>query len=581
MDINSEAAEKKLLFDKIIKLIPKTEMSDLMKKLGTEQEEKNSNQPEDIEKILRNDNILYEDNTQENEMKENIDKTNIQNIPKVEPEKEKEISVNIIDLLQQDKEKLANKETKEENVIPVPETNINDNVDVNININLENKEINMIPPEKQNIVEKEPEQMPKKEEETTNYIIDNQPKVNPNPNPTVPPEKNIIPVQNQNINATVSQNQNMNLNVSPIQNSTQNLNNVSNANNNKMLAKKRRPEIEESYNSTKEIEELKSKLINRRTNSYNNSQNYSQQQQQQQQQISQFDPPREKQILSKLVEKKGFLFIFNLLTKANLSRQDPLEKYIDELIGGIGLLKISLYLFQIYFEMQLSEKNKKDDYSDILIESDGMNKIQEAPMTNNYSHMNMSMNMNNYQRNMNPIPYNQTYPQNNGYNTLRNSILSNGNLMNNNMYDSTPENKEKNISKYFNNNFSYDQKKLEAKRRDNRVSFSLKSTGLSLHFHKDEMGNVYKYSKHHFFGKDICVFYCCDKECRATANYYMSNLRFVLVNKHNKEYNDHIYVKKPDRDRKVMDDMKKRPEHEGQMFKRGDGSKLVKWYNMV
>ena len=32
--------------------------------------------------------------------------------------------------------------------------------------------------------------MPKKEEETTNYIIDNQPKVNPNLNPTVPPEKN-------------------------------------------------------------------------------------------------------------------------------------------------------------------------------------------------------------------------------------------------------------------------------------------------------------------------------------------------------------------------------------------------------
>ena len=95
------------------------------------------------------------------------------------------------------------------------------------------------------------------------------------------------------------------------------------------------------------------------------------------------------------------------------------------------------------------------------------------------------------------------------------------------------------------------------------------------------MGNVYKYSKHHFFGKEICVFYCCDKECRATANYYMNTLRFVLVNKHNKEYNDHIYVKKPDRDRKVMDDLKKRPEHEGQMFKRSDGSKLVKWYDML
>ena len=61
----------------------------------------------------------------------------------------------------------------------------------------------------------------------------------------------------------------------------------------------------------------------------------------------------------------------------------------------------------------------------------------------------------------------------------------------------------------------------------------------------------------------------------------MNTLRFVLVNKHNKEYSEHIYVKKPNRDRKVMDDLLKRPEHEGQMFKRADGSKLVKWYDML
>ena len=54
----------------------------------------------------------------------------------------------------------------------------------------------------------------------------------------------------------------------------------------------------------------------------------------------------------------------------------------------------------------------------------------------------------------------------------------------------------------------------------------------------------------------------------------MNSLRFILVNKHNKEYNVHIYVQKPDRDRKVMDDLKKRPEHERQMFKRADGTDI-------
>ena len=69
---------------------------------------------------------------------------------------------------------------------------------------------------------------------------------------------------------------------------------------------------------------------------------------------------KEKIIISKLIEKKGFLFIFNLLIKPTLSRVDPLEKYFDDLIGSVGLLKVALIIFQIYFENQFnSEKSDK------------------------------------------------------------------------------------------------------------------------------------------------------------------------------------------------------------------------------
>jgi len=66
--------------------------------------------------------------------------------------------------------------------------------------------------------------------------------------------------------------------------------------------------------------------------------------------------------------------------------------------------------------------------------------------------------------------------------------------------------------------------------KDNNKSLSLKSSGLSLHFHKDKLGRIYKYTKHHFSGKDICVFYCCDKECNGTANYYFDTKKFIFTN---------------------------------------------------
>ena len=549
--------------------------------------EEEKNHSEDPNKLLSSmtEQIILESDNQDNDIKEEnlIEKK----LPQKEEPKDAKESLEIIELIGKDKEK--------EKINEIIHTNIVENTDKkdeNLSMNLvNNNNINNVNTVNNNLktnTEKLIENITLANQTRLSQPLNN-PNINSNPN-----------LQNQNIIQKKEREEsdedywieNPSAQKGLVSNNNINPNNLpQNASPNKYLTKKRRTEFQdETYPPSQ-------RTINRRTNAnYNQNYNYTNNNNSQiDRKTDLIQTNKEKIIISKLIEKKGFLFIFNLLIKPTLSRVDPLEKYFDDLIGSIGLLKVALIIFQIYFENQFnSEKartmNKREDPNDIMIDIDGENEVvgqNNNLQSNNFNNMNMPMNnyQSNYSQNMNPMSYNSNNSYaNSNYNILRNNLtnsMGEQNLYSSNMYSSSGDSNEKNVSKYFNNNFSYDQKKSESKRKDNRVSFSLKSTGLSLHFHKDEMGNVYKYSKHHFFGKEICVFYCCDKECRATANYYMNTLRFVLVNKHNKEYNDHIYVKKPDRDRKVMDDLKKRPEHEGQMFKRSDGSKLVKWYDML
>ena len=546
--------------------------------------EEEKNHSEDPNKLLSSmtEQIILDSDNQDNDIKEEniIEKKII--AQKEEPKDTKE-SLEIIELIGKEKEKEKTNDIINTNIVETPEKK-EENLSVNLVNN--NNNINNVNTVNANNLKTNTEKL------IENITLANQTRLSqPLNNPNINPNPNL---QNQTIIQKKEKEESEeeywleNPSANPkglAANSNINPNNLpQNVSPNKYLTKKRKAEFQdETYPPSQ-------RTINRRNNAnYNYGNNNSQDRK-----TDLIQTNKEKIIISKLIEKKGFLFIFNLLIKPTLSRVDPLEKYFDDLIGSVGLLKVALIIFQIYFENQFnSEKsrsmNKREDPNEIMIDIDGENEIggpNNNLQSNNFNSMNMPMNnyQTNYSQNMTPMAYNSSnsYATNN-YNILRNNLTNNmsePNLYSNNMYSSSDSN-EKNVSKYFNNNFSYDQKKSESKRKDNRVSFSLKSTGLSLHFHKDEMGNVYKYSKHHFFGKEICVFYCCDKECRATANYYMNTLRFVLVNKHNKEYNDHIYVKKPDRDRKVMDDLKKRPEHEGQMFKRSDGSKLVKWYDML
>ena len=546
--------------------------------------EEEKNHSEDPNKLLSSmtEQIILDSDNQDNDIKEEniIEKKII--AQKEEPKDTKE-SLEIIELIGKEKEKEKTNDIINTNIVETPEKK-EENLSVNLVNN--NNNINNVNTVSANNLKTNTEKL------IENITLANQTRLaQPLNNPNINSNPNL---QNQTIIQKKEKEESEeeywleNPSANPkglAANNNINPNNLpQNVSPNKYLTKKRKAEFQdETYPPSQ-------RTINRRNNvNYNYGNNNSQDRK-----TDLIQTNKEKIIISKLIEKKGFLFIFNLLIKPTLSRVDPLEKYFDDLIGSVGLLKVALIIFQIYFENQFnSEKsrsmNKREDPNEIMIDIDGENEIggpNNNLQSNNFNSMNIPMNnyQTNYSQNMTPMAYNSSnsYATNN-YNILRNNLTNNmsePNLYSNNMYSSSDSN-EKNVSKYFNNNFSYDQKKSESKRKDNRVSFSLKSTGLSLHFHKDEMGNVYKYSKHHFFGKEICVFYCCDKECRATANYYMNTLRFVLVNKHNKEYNDHIYVKKPDRDRKVMDDLKKRPEHEGQMFKRSDGSKLVKWYDML
>ena len=127
--------------------------------------------------------------------------------------------------------------------------------------------------------------------------------------------------------------------------------------------------------------------------------------------------------------------------------------------------------------------NKREDQNDIMIDIDGENDIaggNNNMSNNNFQNMNMHMNNypnNNYSSQMSPMSYNNNYVMNNNYNILRNNLTPNmnqQNLFDNNLYESGGESDGRNVSKYFSNNFSYDQKKSESKRKDSRVSFSKK-----------------------------------------------------------------------------------------------------------
>jgi len=124
-----------------------------------------------------------------------------------------------------------------------------------------------------------------------------------------------------------------------------------------------------------------------------------------------------------------------------------------------------------------------------------------------------------------------------------------------------------------------EKEKEREREREKDMNFNDKGYSLSVHYHKDKRGRIYKYAKHHMIAKDICVFYCCDRECHATANYYIKSKKFQINNEHDRRYEDHLYIRKVDRDYKIMEEFKKKAYNEAQVFKKQDGPKVIQWYD--
>ena len=110
-----------------------------------------------------------------------------------------------------------------------------------------------------------------------------------------------------------------------------------------------------------------------------------------------------------------------------------------------------------------------------------------------------------------------------------------------------------------------------------------KELGLGVHLHKDSNNNIYKYCLHHFLGETNAIFYCSDKECNSVATYNVDTKAFTITNEHSKEHDQHNYImhfKNEKRDKLIMVEFEKKPFKDGQVFRRGEGKRIVQWYTI-
>ena len=110
-----------------------------------------------------------------------------------------------------------------------------------------------------------------------------------------------------------------------------------------------------------------------------------------------------------------------------------------------------------------------------------------------------------------------------------------------------------------------------------------KELGLGIHLHKDINNKIYKYCLHHFLGETNAIFYCSDKECSSVATYNVDTKVFTITNEHSKTHEQHNYImnfKNEKRDKLIMVEFEKKPFIDGQVFRRGEGKRIVQWYTI-
>ena len=104
--------------------------------------------------------------------------------------------------------------------------------------------------------------------------------------------------------------------------------------------------------------------------------------------------------------------------------------------------------------------------------------------------------------------------------------------------------------------------------------------GLSVHLHKDDRRNIFKYYMHHYGQDGSAAFYCSDKRCTGSAKYNIDSKKFEIVSEHSIPYTQHCYVIRPfPNDQRLFKEFEKRNYTEAQLFKQPNGRSNIYWYN--
>lgn len=288
----------------------------------------------------------------------------------------------------------------------------------------------------------------------------------------------------------------------------------------------------------------------------------------------------EKEQLKNLIKREGFTKIFNYLTIIPLDRTNPIEREIDDIITSLGLLRTSLIIFQIKFEDTNSNLNINSNTYNTRINNSINNivNINEDNKTNNSNSISPIINKNK----------NKTQIINPKKNDEDIQIVIDGVEEE----KSSNENQKSNISSFqinktqnLNNTVSKNVSPTKSKSVKKDINKSKEDLELGVHLQKDKNGKIYKYTKHHYRanrGNDIYVYYCADTRCKTKGCYFVKSMKFECIKKHELPYHDHCYVKNKDRFdkyRPIIDEFEKRECHEAQIFKKSNGSQLVKWYD--
>ena len=270
--------------------------------------------------------------------------------------------------------------------------------------------------------------------------------------------------------------------------------------------------------------------------------------------------------LNEIIKKYGFQNVLRSLYKPFLDTTKSLDRSLQKILDSEGTQKLTFMLLNIHCTIgkcRNIESNLEEEDNNNIIDNNEpkIEERQAAPalVTKNSSSKNI------IDINHNDININND--NNNDNNNIIDNNINNSNISNNEV--KLDLEKEKNNDN--NNNIP----------KGNSSRFR-KELGLGVHFHKDENDNIYKYCLHHFLGETRAIFYCSDKQCKSIAKYDVETKVFTITIEHSKPHSQHNYILNFDTEKKdkiIFLDFKKKNYKEGQVFRKGEGKRIVQWYN--